>query len=286
MTTPRLGIFARVFPVGSADEVAAAIAGAGYELAHLNLRAIGLPTIPPPGAWDAIDPPSVAARFGAAGVACWGVSCTFNLAHPDASVRDAGVTSGVELIRRAPEFGAGVVTLCSGSRNRDSMWAFHPDNAGDAAWRDMRAGLDILITAAREAGVVLGIEPEPGNVVRDAVAARRLLIELGTDAKTIGIVADAANLLTGVPADHHHAVLERSFTDLADHIICLHAKDLVPWSATLAGQGAMDYGHVAALYQHLGLRVPVIVQDVLPGEASAARAFLQRTFESVPARDV
>jgi sugar phosphate isomerase/epimerase len=242
-----MGVFARVFPVGPAESVARSIAEAGYTLAQLNLRAIGLPTLPAAGDWDRIDPEAVRADFAAAGVSVWGVSCSYNMAHPDASVRSAGTAAAVELIGHARRFGAGTVTLCTGSRNRDNMWAFHPDNATGAAWRDMRAELDRLIAAALEAGVTLGIEPEPGNVVRDAGAAVRLYAELGPVADAVGVIADSANLLVGIPVEAHRDVLERSFSALSGRIICLHAKDLVPWARTLEGGGVVDYRVVASL---------------------------------------
>lgn len=278
MTAAEIGIFARVFPVGPAADVARAIARAGYGLAQLNLRAIGLPTIPDPDAWGRIDAEAVRADFAAAGVSCWGVSGSYNMAHPETPIRLAGRASAIELIRNARRFGASTVTLCTGSRNPESMWAFHPDNASEAAWRDMRKELGALIAAAADANIVLGIEPEPGNIVRDAAAAQRLYAELGLDAPVVGIVADSANLLAGVPTDLHHRVLDQSFKALAERIICLHAKDLVPWSSTLVGDGLVDYRHVGALYRGLGLTVPIIVQDVAPEQAADARAYIERTF--------
>jgi sugar phosphate isomerase/epimerase len=279
VTAPEYGIFARVFPTGSAPAIAASIRGAGYTLAQLNLKAIGLPTIPRPADWPSIDAASIRADFIQAGVGCWGISCSYNMAHPDASVRRAGTTAAVELIGRAPGFGVTAVTLCTGSRDPDKMWAWHPDNSSPAAWRDMRVELDILLAAAGEAGVVLGIEPERGNVICDAGAAERLYAELGGDGDLVGIVADSANLLTALPAETHREVLERSFRSLASRIICLHAKDLVPWAETLDGRGVVDYGLVGRLYASLGLTAPLIVQDVKPDQAAPVLALMRSRFE-------
>ena len=278
MTAVQFGIFARVFPVGPAGEVAQAVADAGYALAQLNLRSIGLPTIPAPASWDRIDAEMIRTDFARAGVSCWGVSGSYNMAHPDPGIRAEGRRATIELIRHARRFGASAVTLCTGSRDPDRMWAFHPDNASESAWRDMRSNLDELIAAAIELQVMLGIEPEPGNVVRDAVAALRLYDELGADGRVVGIIADSANLLTGVSRNVHHEVLERSFRTLAERIIALHAKDLVPWATTLLGDGVVDYDQVGSLYRQLGLEVPVIVQDVTPDQAAAARAYLEPRF--------
>lgn len=278
MTGPTFGIFARVFPPGSARTVADSVAAAGYSLAQLNLSVLGLPKMPAGDEWLAIDPAAVRADFAASGVSCWGVSCSYNMAHPDASLRRAGTTAALDLIARAPALGATAVTLCTGSRDPERMWAPHPDNASEGAWRDMRAELDLLLAAAQGGGVVLGIEPEPGNVVRDADAAIRLYGELGSDAALVGIIADSANLLSGLPQTVHRRTLAHAFGSLADRIICLHAKDLVPWARTLAGLGVVDYDHVAALFAQHDLSAPIIVQDVGPDQAPDALAYLRGHF--------
>lgn len=280
MTTPEFGIFARVFPKGSPRAVADSIAAAGYSLAQLNLSALGFATIPSADEWPGIEPAAVWADFAASGISCWGVSCSYNMAHPDAALRRAGTQAAVDLIVRASAFGATAVTLCTGSRDAERMWAFHPDNESEAAWCDMRAELDLLLAAAHDAGVVLAVEPERGNIVRDADAAVRLYSELGSDSALVGIIADSANLLSGRSPETHQDVLEHSFASLADRIICLHAKDLVPWADTLDGHGVVDYDHVAALYTRLDLRVPVIVQDTTPAQAAAALTFLRARFDA------
>ena len=40
-----LGVFARVFPSGSPEAIAAAIAAAGFTVTQLNLAALGRPTL-------------------------------------------------------------------------------------------------------------------------------------------------------------------------------------------------------------------------------------------------
>lgn len=280
MTTPEFGIFARVFPAGQARSVAGSIADAGYALVQLNLKVLGLPTIPDADDWRKIDPSAIRTDFAASGISCWGLSCSYNMAHPDPAKRREATVAAVGLIGRASEFGATAVTLCTGSRDAERMWAMHPDNDTDAAWHDMRAELDLLLPAAATAGVMLAVEPERGNIVRDANAAVRLYSELGSDADLVGIIADSANLLWGHPPATHHDVLERSFASLADRIICLHAKDLVPWAETLDGRGIVDYDHVAAMYARLDLHAPVVVQDVTAAQASDALTFLRARFDA------
>lgn len=276
MTTPALGVFARVFPAGTASEVAAAVRAADYAIAQLNLSALGLPTIP--GDWSIVDTDGIKAAFTQAGVELWGLSCTYNMAHPDDGLRSAGTRGAVELIRRAPSLGIAVVTLCTGSRDVDWMWAAHPDNSTPLAWTDFRRELDVLLEAASAAGVVLGIEPEPGNVVCDADAAARLLDELGAERSLIGIIVDSANLLATVPRKHHRSVLDRAFDVLGQATVCLHAKDLVPWEQTLGAAGVVPYEYVAQLYSRLPEGPPIIVQDVPAAHARRARDFVADIF--------
>ena len=189
----RLGIFARTFPRETPEEVAAAVARAGYPLGHWNVAAVGRSTLA--GDVGRAEVAAVRRAFDRAGVAIPSVSATFNVIHPDSERRAAQTAQAVRLIGLVPELGADVVTLCSGTRDPDDLWRAHPGNLASDAWTDLRRTLDALLEAASEAGVRLGIEPEPGNVVRDARTAARLLAELGDDAP-VGIVLDPANLLT------------------------------------------------------------------------------------------
>ena len=81
----RLGIFARTFPRATPEEVAAAVARAGYPLAHWNFAAIGRSTLG--GDVDAAQVAAVRRAFDDAGVAIPSVSATFNLIHPDPGLR-------------------------------------------------------------------------------------------------------------------------------------------------------------------------------------------------------
>ena len=234
MTAPELGVFARVFPVGTAAEVAAQISEAGFTTTQLNLKVLGVPTLPDPAGWDQVDAHAVRDAFAGAGVSVWGLSATYNMCHPDPAVRREGTRRATETIARAAQFGAGFVTLCTGSRDAEHMWAEHPDNRLPDAWRDFRAELDVLLDTAQRSHVRLGIEPETGLVVDDSRSMRRLLGELGPGAEHLGVVLDGANLIVGVDRDPAE-VLREAFSELGPHIACVHAKDsrggTRPWRA-------------------------------------------------------
>ena len=271
--TVELGIFARIFTRPTAGEVAAAVAGAGFGLVQLNLSCIGAPTIPPVGA--DVDFAGIRSAFEAHGVGIWGLSCTYNLIHPDLALRDEFTARAEWLIGRAPELGAEFVTLCSGTRDAEDMWRAHPANSSPEAWVELRTSLDKLLPAAEGAGVRLGIEPEPGNIVSDAGRASDLLAELGDDARFIGIVLDAANLVTPATAYDQDRILRHAFGALGADTVCLHAKDVVDTGAyAAAGLGQLNYDLVFELHAALPAPVPVIVQDSSEEDVPRTRQFL------------
>jgi sugar phosphate isomerase/epimerase len=269
----RLGIFARIFRRQTPAEVAAAVSNAGYALAHWNFAAIGRQTL----AGDVADADfgRVRADFAAAGLRIPSVSATYNVIHPERALRDRQTLEAVKLIARAPELGADVVTLCTGTRDAENMWRAHPDNLVPAAWSDLRRTLDVLLEAAQQAGVRLGIEPEPGNVVRDAPTAARLLDQLGADAP-VGIIFDPANLLTPSTIDRQQQILTEAVDLLGTHIIGAQAKDVVNSGHAPAGEGLMDYHLVFAQLARIA-PVPLVVQDAEESDAERVRNFLLRS---------
>jgi sugar phosphate isomerase/epimerase len=277
----RLGIFARIFPRSTATEVAEAVAASGYRLAHWNFAAIGRPTL----AIDVADAEfdEVRRAFGVAGVSIPSVSATFNAIHPDRTDRQRQALAATRLIAAAPRLGATVVTLCTGTRDADDMWRSHPANADSSAWHDLRETLDPLLVAAAAAGVTLGIEPEPGNVVCDPDAAARLLHELGDDAP-VGIVLDPANLLSPETVHRQDEVIGHAVDLLGERVIAAHAKDVAasPGGSTAAGAGLLDYPRVLGQLARLG-DVPLIVQDVSEALAAGVRADLLSWWASRPA---
>jgi sugar phosphate isomerase/epimerase len=264
---PQFGIFARTFTRQSPEQVAAAVADAGYQTTQLNISSFGYPTVPAPG--EEPDYPRVADAFSAAGVEIWGLSATFNAIDPDVRRRERFIQNARMLIGNAPILGAGIVTLCTGTRDRTDMWLAHPDNTSTDAWADLRATLDRLIPAAAEAGAVLSIEPELGNVIRNTAAAQRLITELGNDAGYIGIVLDPANLLASRKPDAQSRILTEAFSELSSYVVAVHAKDVIgDGRHTTAGPDGLDYRLIARLHQEFCPSVPIIVQDSTEDDAA------------------
>lgn len=271
---PDIGIFARVFPVQHARSLARTVRGLGFSCVQLNLVAVGQPTIPTVDELASIDLAAVARDFAEAEVSIWGLSATYNMAHPDPAKRAALSHRAAALIARAPELGGAAVSLCTGTRDPDDQWRAHPDNTTEAAWNDMLESLDILLDAASHGGVTLAVEPEPANIIRDTDAACRLIGDLGDRAAHVGFILDPANLVAGTDPAGYPQILDDAFTRLGSKTICVHAKDVIPWHERLAGAPGLEFDHIARLHAGLPTPVPVIIQDIAADEAAAARDLL------------
>jgi sugar phosphate isomerase/epimerase len=128
------GIFAKTFRRGSLGETLDAVAAHGIEAIQFNMAIVGGPSLP--AEITAETAAEIRAAVAARGLTVAAVSGTYNMAHPDRRIRDAGADRLATLIAAAPRLGSRVVTLCTGSRDPEDMWRAHPDNAGPDAWRD------------------------------------------------------------------------------------------------------------------------------------------------------
>lgn len=283
MTDNLLGAFARIFARPDAAALAEAFEEHNLGQVQLNLAALGIPTIPTGAELERLDLGAIARAFLEHNSMVWGVSATYNTAHPDSGIRAATTRDAAAFIAQLAPSGAVAATLSSGSRDSASMWAHHPDTTSEAAWHDFRESLDVLLEAAESADVLLAIEPEPANTVADAARAVRLLEELGADGSRIGFILDPANLISAVAPARHRSTLEHAFAVLGERTICVHAKDTVPWSRTLDGAGVVDYDLVGALYNSLPHPVPLIIQDTTEAELGPVAAMLRRrVFATTP----
>lgn len=261
----RLGVFARSFAVAGPTTVLERISAVGYAVTHWNCSVMGRSPLGEDVSAEELA--RVRAEAHRLGIRIPSLSATANLAHPDPARRRAETTAAARLIGLAPALGVDLVTLCSGSRDPDDRWRHHPGNDLPDAWDDLRTSLDPLLEAADRAGVRLGVEPEPGNVVCDAEAADRLLVALGADAP-IGIVFDAANLVSAVVPARRDPVLRDAAAALGPRVLSAHVKGI-----------GRDADAVLSVTEHVAVlerlpAVPVIVQDVPEAEVSAVRSLL------------
>lgn len=275
----QIGIFARTFTRPTLGELLDAIAAHGIQSVQFNFSCVSLPTLP-----ERIDPDlikRISRELKARGLELAAVSGTFNLIHPDEHARLDGLRRFRVLAASCAQMGAPVITLCTGTRDRDNMWRGHPDNDSPAAWDDLLAAMDKAVAMAHEYDIFLGIEPEPSNVVSSASKARRLLDELKSP--KVKIVMDAANLVQTPDLPRMRRVLDEAFQLLGQDIIIAHAKD-VKMNGSLrhvaAGTGTLDYDHYVSLLKKIGFSGPLILHELKETEVTASVAFLRDKLEN------
>ncbi len=277
----QLGIFAKTFEGSDPAMVLAAVAQAGYSATQYNMACSGLPALP--DMISALHTSAVAAAAYRSNVAIAALSATANLIHPNAAARADGVRRVGVLIAAAPALPTRLVTLCSGTRDAADPWRHHPDNTSPAAWRDLLASMTEVLAFANRYDVDLGIEPEPGNIVRDASAARRLIDDLASP--RVKIVLDPANLIEGIAADRQRTVIADAIDRLADRIVMAHAKDrAADGSVVAAGHGVVDFVDFLRRLRAAGFDGPLVTHGLAAEEAAGVAAFLRGAASAAASR--
>jgi sugar phosphate isomerase/epimerase len=266
-------IFSRTYPSKDIAEVFAAVATDGYQGVQANLSSAGLASLPE------VLPAGDAARFAKEAqvnrIRIAALSGTYNMAHPDVNVRHAARAGFRNVVSAAKDMGAPIVTLCTGSRNERDMWAFHPDNGTRAAWSDLRGELEFALELAESAGIRLAIEPEPANIICDAAAARRLLDEVSSP--SLGIILDAANLLSPATLGTQHNVINEAADLLGDSLLLAHAKDIDAAGQVVApGEGAVDLPAFVAALRSVGYDAALIGHGFSDDKARGAAKVLKQ----------
>jgi sugar phosphate isomerase/epimerase len=268
----RLGIFAKTFERPSVDDVFAAVAAHGLATVQFNMASAGLEPVP-----EAV-PKAVARAIAAAaaqrGIAIAALSGTVNLIHPDKAARREGLARLRRLIASAGALGTGIVTLCTGTRDPLDPWRAHPDNDRPAAWDDLVESLGSALETASASGIVLGVEPEPGNVASSAEKARRLLDEMAS--RHLGIVLDPANLLEECTAAASRAKVDEALDRLGGDVVLAHAKDRDRQGTVRPpGQGVVDFRHFIAGLDRIGFGGAIVMHGFAEAEVDTAVAHLR-----------
>ena len=269
-------IFGKTYSRARAIEVLDAAARDGFAGVQFNLASAHIASLPdhlPTGLAEEIGEYARSKEIRIAAL-----SGTYNMAHPDPAVRTASRAGFRNVVEAARRMTAPVVTLCTGSRDPD-MWKYHPENSSESAWRDFREELDYALAAAETADVKLGVEPEPGNVVRDPKTARRLLDEVRSP--RLGIVLDAANLLSPKTLSLQDSLISAATELLGNDILLAHAKDInAAGQVVAAGEGAVHLREFVAALRAAGFDGALVGHGFDPEKAKGVAKVLVELLEA------
>jgi sugar phosphate isomerase/epimerase len=261
------GIFTKIFPRPDFAEVFDAVRGHGLHKVQLIMRPDGDEALLDEIAALLIE--EIRAESDRTGVRIAAVSGIYNMAHPHLAVRQAGLERLRKVIAAAPLLGATGITLCTGTRDPENMWRWHPDNDSTEAWNDLVESLEIALDDAKRHDVILAFEPEPGNLVNSIDRAGWLIDQL--QHTNLGVTLDGANIVMTDMARDPVEVLERAFARFGDKIAIVHAKDcnaageMVP-----AGRGIVPWSHLARLLMQTGFDGPLILHSLNEDEVDVS----------------
>jgi sugar phosphate isomerase/epimerase len=288
-----LGVFAKHISRATPEELFDALAGFGLDCTQFNAACLGIPSLP-----DQIDIAlwrRAARAAQAAGIKVVALSATFNLLDQNKSRLTDNFRRLKVLAEAARTLGTDLLTLCTGTRNGQDMWAYHPQNQSSAAWQEMIDAMRRALNIAIEFDLKLGIEPEVANVVSNANDALRLIMELGSN--RIRIVFDPANLYRppSDPRKDRHIITD-ALASLGDRIAVAHCKDIAnrgieaarwqpgetQYSHVAAGTGILDYRHyISELKRSVHTSVPLILHGLSEEQIPSSVAFVRRCLSAL-----
>jgi sugar phosphate isomerase/epimerase len=267
----KIGIFAKTFSRPTIEELFQAIAGYEINSVQFNLSCVGVETLPKKVSSELVQRIADAAKQAA--VELTALSGTFNMAHPDPSVRRDGLQKFQILCEVAARLRIPVITLCTGSRDPVNMWKRHPDNDSPKAWDDMVQSIEAALVSVEKNGLILAFEPESENVANCSSRARKLLDELRNP--RLRIIIDPANLIS--PKHNQKEVLDEAFTLLGNAIVIAHAKDRNnDFKACAAGKGILDFDYYLQGLKKIGFTGPLIMHGLEEEDVAFSRDFLHR----------
>ena len=245
----------------SADTLFGKISAMGYTCTQFSFSSISetefspngqieIPHVIPSSAVSAAEKAS--AKFS---VPICVINGTFNMAHPDEEVRAEGLRRLSILMDAANSLGCRMISLCSGSGNRDHLWRPSPENTEKSAWDRMFSTMVRAVEEAEHKNIILAIESEASNVIQTPETARRVMDEIGSD--KLKMILDCANLFHRGTAHPENVrdTISRAFDYYGDDIVIAHGKDIregdgIDFCGT--GLGIVDFGFTAMMLKKYG----------------------------------
>jgi sugar phosphate isomerase/epimerase len=268
-----LGIFSKTFARPSLDETFAAVASHGLRSVQFNFSGAGLPPLPDDIPAAVVE--QVRERATAHQIQIDALSGTFNMAHPERRVREQGIARLSVLAAAARPIGARTITLCTGTRNRDHMWHWHPANDDPEAWDDLLETMQAALAIADLHDVTLAIEPEPGNVIKSAAVCRRFLDQIRHP--RLKVILDPANVLASDRERPIDTVLAEASELLGAELAIAHGKDLTAEGTPCApGQGIVPWDRFLALLDDSGFEGPIILHGFDEHDVAPTVAYMRQ----------
>lgn len=274
----QVGVFAKTFPGSDPAQIFACCKSSGFDAVQYNMSCSGLKSLP--GSISDETTRAIATVSAENGIQIAAVSATYNMIDPDLERRQAGRLGFETIAQNAAQMGTNLLTVCSGSRDPEDQWRFHPANKDPESWAEMCREFEIILQIAQQHDLLIGVEPEHANVVNSSKTARRLLDEFPGSA--IRIVLDPANILENVPQESQRNTVDEAIDLLGPEIALTHAKDRKPdGTVTPAGTGIVDWKYFLHGLSNIGFKGPLIAHGISASQAPDVAKFLKQQIEQL-----
>ncbi len=269
-----IGIFSRTYEIGDLEETYRRMTANGITHTQFNLSNAGLPSLPEHVAETKLEEiRTLTAKYN---IRLDALSGTFNMIDPDEEARKKGCDQFKLQCQIARYLGIPIVTLCTGSKNKESKWKWHEDNTKQSSWDDLMRTTETILKYADDNDVILGVETEASNIICSPEIARKYMDASGSD--RIKIIMDGANLFHDGDAADMEKVLKEGFEILGRDIVLAHAKDISFKGSTefvAAGQGDLDFRLYIDLLKKTGYEGALIMHGLSEEQIPVSKKFLE-----------
>lgn len=278
--------FPRAYPALELFEKASALGFDCVQLAFSSVTECGftasdhieIPGCVSPAAIDAILDAS-----HATGIPIGAVNGTWNMAHPDRTVREEGLRRMDGFLCAVASLDCPIATLCSGTRSHAHLWHENPENASPLAWAAMQDSMLRAAELAEKYGVTLAIETEAANIIDTPEKARRIMDEVGSD--RLKMILDCANLFHRGEArtENVRPAIDRAMAFFSRDVVLAHGKDIeasdgIRFCGT--GFGIVDFPYMVDSLRRTGFDGDMMLHGIaseadMPGCLAFMRSCIQ-----------
>ncbi|MBQ1307587.1 MAG: sugar phosphate isomerase/epimerase, partial [Erysipelotrichaceae bacterium] len=202
-----IGVFSKVYARKSCEEAFSDIAKDGIHHVQFNFETIGKDPLPVHVEEELLD--EIVAASMEYGIRIDALSGTFNMIDPDPARKNEAIEQFEYQCYLAHRIKAPIITLCTGSKN-ENKWKWDERNLLEESYQELLDTTRTILEYAGRYNIVLGVEPEPTNVINSPKKARRYLDDI--DDERLKIVMDGANLFTQKNIVRIDETLKESFS--------------------------------------------------------------------------
>lgn len=221
---------------------------------------------------DVSDGPAAELRAAAdsAGIQIHSVHCWENyskpLSSPNPAIRDAGIAATLATLEAAHVMGADTLLLIPGVVDAENSYGEVYERSQEVIRRE-------ILPAAERLGIVIAIENVWNGFLLSPFDCTRYVAEF--DSRFVGLYLDVGNIVFGRP---------EGWIDITGpHIVALHLKDLIHWSAlrqyrlARIGEGDIDWAKVRAALARAGFSGWAVAAEAEQAQPRLARTVFRVT---------